>query len=168
AKKAEGMLEKVLGPGQAIVRVSAEINFDTVQRTEEKFDPDGQVIRTQTKDESTEDSSTASNNEAVGVTANTPGNTNTTSQAVMPLTNTKNKKTTGTTEYEVSKSTSSTVQAAGGIKHLSAAVTVAARYEGTGAKRKMVARAPEEIEKLRRIVTNVLGTDTTRGDQITV
>ena len=29
AKKAETMLEKVLGPGQAVVRVSAEINFDT-------------------------------------------------------------------------------------------------------------------------------------------
>ncbi len=39
AKKAEGMLEKVLGPGQAVVRVSAEINWDTITRTEEKFDP---------------------------------------------------------------------------------------------------------------------------------
>ncbi len=46
SKKAEGMLEKVLGPGQAVVRVSAEINWDTTTRTEEKFDPDGQVART--------------------------------------------------------------------------------------------------------------------------
>jgi flagellar M-ring protein FliF len=168
AKKAEGMLEKVLGPGQAIVRVSAEINFDTIQRTEEKFDPDGQVIRTQTKDESTEDSTTANNNEAVGVTANTPGNTNANSQASAPVTNTKNKKTTGTTEYEVSKSTSSILQAAGGLKRLSAAVTVAANVEGSGATRKVTARTPEEIEKLRRIVTNVLGADSTRGDQVTV
>jgi flagellar M-ring protein FliF len=29
AKKAQDMLEKVLGPGQAIVRVSADINYDT-------------------------------------------------------------------------------------------------------------------------------------------
>jgi len=168
AKKTEGMLEKVLGPDQAIVRVAAEINFDTIQRTEEKFDPDGQVLRTQTKDESTEDSTTAANNEAVGVSANTPGTSNTTTQASAPVTNMRNKKTTGTTEYEVSKSTSSILQAAGGIKRLSAAVTVAARVEGTGAARKMVARTPEELEKLRRIVGNVLGTDTTRGDQITV
>ena len=55
AKKAQDMLEKVLGPGQAIVRVSAEINFDTLTRTEEKFDPDGQVIRTQTKDDENND-----------------------------------------------------------------------------------------------------------------
>jgi flagellar M-ring protein FliF len=29
-KKAEGMLEKVLGPGQAVVRVSADLNWDTI------------------------------------------------------------------------------------------------------------------------------------------
>jgi flagellar M-ring protein FliF len=168
AKKAEGMLEKVLGPGQAIVRVSAEINFDTIQRTEEKFDPDGQVIVTQTKDESSEDSSTANNNESAGVSGNTPSSTNSTSQASSPVTNTRNKKTTGTTEYEVSKSTSNITQSAGGLKRLSAAVTVAAKFEGTGANRKVVSRTPEEIEKLKRLVTNVLGTDASRGDQITV
>jgi flagellar M-ring protein FliF len=45
AKKAQDMLDKVLGPGQAIVRISADINYDTLTRTDEKFDPDGQVIR---------------------------------------------------------------------------------------------------------------------------
>ena len=168
AKKTEGMLEKVLGPGQAIVRVAADINFDTIQRTEEKFDPDGQVLKSQTKDETSEDSTTASNNEAVGVSANTPSPSNTTAQANAPVTNTRNKKSNGTMEYEISKSTSSVLQAAGGIKRLSAAVTVAARFEGAGAGRKAVTRAPEELEKLRRIVSNVLGTDTARGDQITV
>jgi flagellar M-ring protein FliF len=77
AKKAEGMLEKVLGPGQAIVRVAADINFDTITRSEEKFDPDGQVIRMQTKDISTDDSTTGSGGEAVGMAANTPGNSTT-------------------------------------------------------------------------------------------
>jgi flagellar M-ring protein FliF len=48
SKKAEGMLEKVLGPGQAVVRVSADINFDSLTRTEEKLDPDSQVIRVST------------------------------------------------------------------------------------------------------------------------
>src|SRR5208282_2872164 len=44
-KKAQGMLEQVLGAGQAVVRVSADLNWDTVTKTEEKFDPDGQVAR---------------------------------------------------------------------------------------------------------------------------
>ena len=168
AKKTESMLEKILGPGQAIVRVAAEINFDTLQRTEEKYDPDGQVLRSQTKDESNEDTTTANNNEAVGISGNTPGGSNTTAQAGAPPTNTKNKKLTSTLAYDVGKSTSTMLTAAGGLKRLSAAVTVAAKFEGVGAARKVVVRGPEELEKLRRIVGNVLGNDKARGDQITV
>ena len=168
AKKTESMLEKVLGPGQAIVRVAAEINFDTLQRTEEKYDPDGQVIRTQTKDESNEDSTTANNSEVAGVSANTPGGSNTTALASASPTTTKNKKTTSTIGYDIGKSTSTLLQAAGGLKRLSAAVTVAAKFEGVGAARKVIPRSTEELEKLRRIVGNVLGNDITRGDQITV
>lgn len=166
AKKAEGMLEKVLGPGQAIVRVAAEINFDTISRTEEKFDPEGQVIRSETKNDENNDVSRGANNETVGVSINTASSTNTSGGP--SLTTTRNKKTTGNVEYEISKSTSSVVQAGGGLKRLSAAVTVASRFEGTGAERKSAPRPQEEMEKLRRIVQSALGNDTSRGDQVTV
>jgi len=166
-KKGQDVLEKVLGPGQAIVRVSADINFDTVTRTEEKFDPDGQVIRTQTKNDENNDSSTSNGgNSPAGLTSNVATETNATQTAAAPVNNTKNRKTTSTVEYEVGKTTSSVIQSAGGIKRLTAAVTVAARFEGEGADRKVVPRTPEELEKLRRIVQNAVGTDTTRGDQI--
>jgi flagellar M-ring protein FliF len=165
AKKAEGMLEKVLGPGQAIVRVAAEINLDTIERKEEKFDPDGQVIRMQTKDTSKDDSATGSGGEAAGVTANTPGNSNT-NTAGGPLTTTRNTKTTDTTQFELSKTTSSTIQSAGSLKHLSVAVTVAAKTQGSGPSLKVVSRPPEEMEKLRGIVSSALGIVATRGDEI--
>src|SRR5262249_7270513 len=75
-------------------------------------------------------------------------------------------------QYEVSKSTSNVMQSAGGIKRLSAAVTVAARTEGVGATRKLLTRSPDELEKLRRIVASALGiqngTENTRGDLITL
>src|SRR6185436_7123936 len=72
ARKAEGMLEKALGPGQAIVRVSAEINWDTISRTEEKYDPDGQVARSTTLNDETTTATTAdSNGGAAGVASNT-------------------------------------------------------------------------------------------------
>jgi flagellar M-ring protein FliF len=66
AKKAQDMLDKVLGPGQAIVRISADINYDTLTRTDEKFDPDGQVVRTQTKNDQNTDSSTTTSSSPVG------------------------------------------------------------------------------------------------------
>ncbi len=172
AKKAQDMLEKVLGPGQSIVRVSAEVNYDTTTKSEEKFDPEGQVLRTQTKTDDTVDSTTANNSSPAGISANTGTETNASASATTPLNTTKNKKAVTTVQYEIGKSTSSTMQAAGGIKRLSASVTVAAQVEGAGAERKVVSRSAEEIEKLRRIVASAIGiqtgTDNPRGDLITL
>jgi flagellar M-ring protein FliF len=168
-KKAQDMLEKVVGPGQAIVRVSADINFDTVTRTEEKFDPDGQVIRTQTKNDENNDSTTsAGNNGLTGITPNTSIETNSTQTAGAPLNNSRNRKTTSTVEYENAKSVSNSIQSAGGIKRLTAAVTVAAHFDGEDTERKIAPRSPAELEKLRRIVESAVGIDSTRGDQITL
>jgi flagellar M-ring protein FliF len=171
-KKAQDMLEKVLGPGQAIVRVSAEINYDTTTKSEEKFDPDGQVLRTQTKTDENTDAITSTSSSPAGISANTTAETNTAASAASPLNSTKNKKAVTTVQYEIGKSTSSTMQTAGGIKRLSASVTVASQVEGAGAERKVVNRSPEEIEKLRRIVASAVGIqiggDNPRGDSITL
>ena len=168
-KKAQDMLEKVLGPGQAIVRVSAEINYDTLTSTQEKFDPDGQVIRTQTKnDENNDTSTTTAPSSPVGISANTSTATNSAGLASGPVNNMLNHKVTSTVEYEIGKTTSSTEQAAGGIKHLTASVTVAAQMGGTGADRKVVPRTPEELDKLRRIIAGAVGVDTSRGDTMTL
>jgi len=166
-KKAQDMLEKVLGPGQALVRVSAEINLDTITKTEEKFDPDGQVIRHQTKDDMNDDSTTTTSSSPSGVAANVNTDTNNASGA-SPITKSLNHKSTSTVEYEVGKTTSSTMQSAGGVKRLTAAVTVAARYEGEGKERKLAPRTAPELEKLQRIVTSAVGIDTTRGDTISL
>ncbi len=168
SKKAEGMLETVLGPGQAVVRVSAELNLETVSRVEEKFDPEGQVIRSQTRNDENLDSTSGDNANPVGLSANTPGESNVVAQATGPANNTKNRKVLGTTEYEIGKTTSNTYTSPGGIRRISSAVTVAARMEGTGTERKMVPRTPEELEKLRRVVQNALGYEVTRGDQVIV
>jgi len=169
AHKAQDMLEKVVGPGQAIVRVSADINYDSLTRTEEKYDPDGQVIKTQTKNDELNDTTTSSSSSAspVGISANTNPSTNT-ATATGPVNNSNNHKVTSTVEYEIGKTTSSLAQVAGGIKRLTAAVTVAAQMEGTGADRKPVTRTPEQLKELRDIVTGALGIDTARGDNITL
>lgn len=166
AKKAQDMLETVLGPGQAIVRVSADVNYDTTTTTQEKFDPDGQVVRTQTKNDEQNDTATSQNTTPTGISANTVTETNGTQASASPVNTSKNHKTTSTVEYEVGKTTSAITQMAGGIKRLTAAVTVAQQMEGTGADRKPVTRAPEEIDKLKRIVSNALGADLSRGDTI--
>lgn len=173
AKKAESMLERVLGPGQAVVRVAAEINLDTTTRTEEKFDPDGQVPRITTLTDETTDMTNGGSGGVPGITTN--GTTDTNAAYAISATslgkNTTKKKTTDT-QYEINKTVSSVVQGAGNLTRLSAAVFVAAKMEGAGAERKVAPRSKEELEKLRRIVQGALGLnasgDTTNKGDITL
>jgi flagellar M-ring protein FliF len=171
-KKAEGMLEKVLGPGQAVVRVSADINWDTVTRTEEKYDPDGQVVRTSTvNDEDTDTSTAIATGGSPGLAANAAPTDGTNAPAAAPSNNSRMRKKVTNNSYEINKSTSNILQAAGGLKRISTAVFIAQLYEGTGADRKPKARTPEEIQKIRRIVQSALGiqeNDPTRKDEITL
>jgi flagellar M-ring protein FliF len=169
AKKGQDMLEKVLGPGQAVVRVSADINYDSLTQTQEKFDPDGQVVRTETKNDEQNDSTTSSSTSGpVGITTNISTNTTTATAANSPVNNSQNHKTTSTTEYEIGKTTSSLIQAAGGIKRLTASVTVAQQMQGEGADRKPAARTPEELAQLTKLVSSAVGIDTSRGDTISL
>jgi flagellar M-ring protein FliF len=169
-KKAQGMLEQVLGTGQAVVRVSADLNWDTITRTEEKFDPDGQVIRTSTLNDETTDTASSNGGAAPGAAANSPEANGTNGIASVPVNKSKTTKKVTNNQYEINKMTSNVVQAAGGIKHLSAAVFVAQQWDGTGADRKAKPRTPEELEKLRDIVRSALGledaTDANRKDVV--
>ncbi|HEY3863209.1 MAG TPA: flagellar basal-body MS-ring/collar protein FliF [Verrucomicrobiae bacterium] len=157
-KKTQGMLEQVLGPGQAVVRISADLNWDTTTRTEVKFDPDGQVARMTTiNDESTE-TSTPMGGGPPGATANAGDtNSNTNTAAAAPASRNHTIKKVTNNQYEINALTNNTVMAAGGVKRLSAAVFIAQRFEGKGADRKFTPRTPEEMGKIRRIVQNALG-----------
>jgi flagellar M-ring protein FliF len=167
SKKAEGMLEAVLGPGQAVVRVSAEINLDSLSRTEEKFDPDGQVARSTTLNDEQTDTTSSGPGGSPGITSNLGFDTNTTAS----VNNTKTKKKVTNNQYEINKTVSTMNQVPGGVKRLAAAVFVASRFEGTGTSRKTLPRTPEELEKLRHIVQSALGIQVSgesRKDEITL
>lgn len=171
-RKAEGMLDAVLGPGQAVVRVAAEINFESVSRTEEKFDPDGQVARSTTvNDENldTVNNQNATPGGATGVASNS-ADTNSTSNAA--LSNSKTRKKVTNNQYEINKSVSNILQGAGALTRVSAAVLIASRFEGTGTNRVAVPRKPEELQSLKRLVQSALGIRTdaaaTRQDEISL
>ena len=127
SKKAEGMLEKALGSGQAIVRVAAEINWDTITRTEEKYDPDGQVARSTTLNDETTTSTTGDSGGGVaGVASNIAGaDTNNAAGGTSTANNSQTKKKVTQSQYELSRISSNTILNAGGIKRLSAAVFIA-------------------------------------------
>jgi flagellar M-ring protein FliF len=171
-KKTEGMLDQVLGPGQAVVRVAAEINFDSLSRTEEKFDPEGQVVRMSTvNDENVESSNAGAGGGVAGAATDANVDTNNTTSASSPTVNNRTRKKVTNNQYEINKIVSNMMQTPGGIKRLSAAVFVAAKVSGPSTNRVVTPRTPEEMQKLRRIVQSALGiqeNDATRHDEITV
>ncbi len=143
-QKVETMLSKVLGPGNSVVRVSADLDSESTVRTEEKFDPEGQVVRTeQSTDDVTTTTETEDNAQAVGSTANVAAAT-TKPGAKNSETTKKNK----TQSYDVSRTTLNSTRAAGSVARVTAAVYVAAKAQP---------RQPAELESLRKMVINALG-----------
>ncbi|MCE9612511.1 MAG: flagellar M-ring protein FliF [Chthoniobacter sp.] len=150
SKKVESMLAKVLGPGTAVVRVSAELEVESTTRSEEKYDPDGQVLRSEVStDESTQTNEVdGAKGGATGTTANTPS----------PPGNEPGGKATGknseqvqkgkTLNYEINKITLNAIRAPGTVARMTAAVFVAAKAQP---------RTPAELEALRKMVVNALG-----------
>ncbi len=149
SNKVESMLAKVLGPGNSVVRVSAELETESTTRTEERYDPDGQVIRTDT---STEDITNSNEVDAAkagtaGATANTTAANSTEAGKAGGKTSEQTRKNK-TLNYEINRITTNAVRAPGTISHVSASVFVAAKAQ---------ARTPAELDALRKIVINAIG-----------
>ena len=166
-KTVMNIIEGVVGPGHARVQVSADVDMARVTTSEEKFDPDGQVVRsTQTSGEKNAELKPSG---AGGVSAsqNIPGAAGASNSA----NDTSNSdKTDETTNYEISKSTRTEVTEPGRVKRLSVAVAVDG-VTSPGVKGKpgdYAPRSPEEMKRIESLVRSAMGFDTSRGDQVSV
>ncbi|MEI6051206.1 MAG: flagellar M-ring protein FliF C-terminal domain-containing protein, partial [Opitutaceae bacterium] len=153
ARKVESLLTPVIGPGNAVVRVSADIDSETANRSEERFDPEGQVVRSQTNIEETSTSVEKKKSGVAGVTSNTPDAAKDEAPLVANDQNTKNR----TTSYEINRVLTNTSRTPGTIRGLSASVFVAQRMVGIGADAKPQPRTAEELQGLRKLVINAIG-----------
>ncbi|MEW6049868.1 MAG: flagellar basal-body MS-ring/collar protein FliF [Candidatus Zixiibacteriota bacterium] len=150
-EKAQSMLDGVLGPGKAIVRVTAELNFQQLERTEEKFDPDNSQIRSE---EHTKTTNNSSNKAQDSVGSSQQENSE-----------------TYVTNYELNKTVEHIVNAVGTINRLSVAVTVDGTYSeqaagGEAGEKVYQPRSQEELDRLAAVVRNAVGFDSQRNDQI--
>ena len=162
-EKAQSMLDQVLGPGQAVVRVASEIDYSSVQQTSERYDPKNSAIKTETTSNESSSTSTPSSTSgaAAGVTANSANGNDTGKNT------NEQKKENITNEYEVSKTTESRIVGAGAIKRLTVALMLNQRKPAT-AGGKAVPRTATEIKQLEDIVKAAVGftTGETRQDMI--
>lgn len=154
AQKAQEMLTTVLGPGKAIVRVAAVLNYDTVKRTEITYDPDSVPVSTIETTEQINSRSGAGGTASPGVAANTITQTNLANN--LPEFNNTDK-LIRESSFMVGSTTNDLVQVAGGVKSLTAAVFVAKNETIENGQVVHVNRDPQEIESLKRIVAKTLG-----------
>jgi flagellar M-ring protein FliF len=166
-KTIKDMVEGVVGPGKARVTVSADLDQSQVTTQEDKFDPDGQVVRsTRTTSNAAKENKPGSSG-TVSAAQNIPGaqqnggasDTASTTNGTDELTN-----------YEISHTTTTTVAPPGRIKKLSVAVAVDG-VTPTDAKGKPGVYSPrsaEEMGHIQDLVRSAMGFDKDRGDQVSV
>ncbi|MBI5837328.1 MAG: flagellar M-ring protein FliF [Candidatus Eisenbacteria bacterium] len=136
--KVQGMLEEVLGSNRAVVQVSAQLDFDKIERTVEKYDPDNQVVRSEEKND----------------TQGQGGGERSTSSVV-------NYEVSKSVEHIASAS-------GGIRKLSVAVMVDGAYQVDAKGARKYQPRSPEELTKIRNIVRNAVGIDAKRGDELEV
>ena len=156
--KVETMLSTVLGIGNAVVRVSADVNSESATVVEEKFDPENQIARTEnlTEDNTNTMEKVDGAGGAVGVAQNTPqqGAAGADSSG-KPTKNSTTTKTSRTQNYEINRTTTNTIKNPGTITRVTAAVFLRPPAAAEGSQ--PTPRTPEETSKLRQMVANALG-----------
>ena len=168
-KRLRGMIERVVGAGKAIVRVNADIDFRQVQMTEETFDPDSQVARSEQRNEE-KDTGAQMPVGVAGVASNMPDGTPSTAAAGKPA---QSSKVSETINYELNKVVKTTIEPSHTVKKLSVAVMVDGRYKVSRDDEGKTVRefqklGDEEMTMLQNLVRTAIGFDANRQDQVTL
>jgi flagellar M-ring protein FliF len=145
AAKAQSLLESVVGTGNALVQVTAELDFRQVERNMEQYDPDNTAILS----ESIQEDKTPQSDSAAPATHSST------------LTN-----------YQVNKTVEHIVENMGNIKRLSVAAVINGipkSVEKDGQKvEEITPRPQDEMNKLTDLVKKSVGFDPTRNDEVSV
>lgn len=161
------IVEGVVGVGAARVQVTAEIDHSRSTTQEQRFDPDGQVVRSMSTNGFESQDTTGMADGGATAANNIPGGE---APGTTPL-GSRDTQTTETTNYEISNTTTTTIREAGEIKKLAVSVAVDGRWtppaNGEG-EPTYAPRSAEEIAQIRALVAAAVGIDEERGDRIEV
>jgi flagellar M-ring protein FliF len=167
AKTLEELIEKSVGFGHVRAEVHAEMDFDRISTNEERYDPEGQVVRSTQSIEETSSTKDSDGSPSVTVGTNLPdadqdsGDSQSSSAA--------ENRTEETVNFEISKKVINHIREAGTIKKLSVAVLVDYKHElNEEGVKTAIKRSPENMELLANLVKGAIGYDADRGDQIEV
>lgn len=175
-KKQEEKVVNVLAPfiggkERVVAKVSIEYDFSEQSSTSEKYDPENVVRSEQTLEEKRDGQAPAQVGGVPGAVSNIGPVEGLNAQGAGE----KYEKTQGTTNYEISKTVSTTKMEFARIKRITAAVVVDGKYElkkdTNGLTGDEVAYIPldqTQIDAITSLVKQSIGVDDARGDLVTV
>jgi flagellar M-ring protein FliF len=138
--KAAVLVEQMVGPSNATVRVSAALNFDQIGRTVQGVDPDQQVLVSEDRSEIT------------------PGSTDQGAASV-----------SSNTVYETARTVETLARGGARLERLTVAVVLGdRRLEGADGNTSFQPRTPQEMQQVESVVRNAVGFSAARGDEISV
>jgi len=157
-QKVQSMLDNLLEPGNAVVRVTVELDFDKIDTTMETFNPESRTPRS----EEYESTQSRENYQPVGQAERLSGsNENITSQTEHTITN-----------YEIDHTIRTISNTPGAVKRLNVAVNVNQKVHYTEENGKTVEqyeeRTPADLANIEALVRSAAGYDADRGDELVV
>jgi flagellar M-ring protein FliF len=159
ANRIQSMLEKVVGQGKVVAKVSAVLDFRVMEKTKESYDPEEPVVRSLHR-RSEKSSAPVRGGESI---AGSTGGRSTKSYG------TDHEKTDEIINYEINRVVSKTVMPVGEVEKLSIAVLVDGVYsKNDKGVEEFQPRSKKEIENMEDLVKRSVGFDAKRGDQIVV
>jgi flagellar M-ring protein FliF len=166
-EKLQTLLDRVVGSGKSVARVSASFDFKQVEKYEERYDPETAAVRSEQRSEE-KGGTTTSASGVPGVQSNL-GRTGPAAGATQG----GGTKSDETLNYEVSRSTARIIEPVGTMSKVSVAILVDGKYElppgaKPDAKPKYFPRSPDEMQKIEALVKSSVGFNAERGDQVTV
>jgi flagellar M-ring protein FliF len=143
-RKVEDIFQGLLGPNKTRVKISAELDFDQVNKTVESYDPNTKVIRSQQRDENA-----------------TKGD---------PQPGASEQKEGSITNYEFDKTVAQIVGSPGARKRITVSVAVDGTYKPAGkdGQREYVPRSQEDLDKFTALVKNAVGFKPGSKDEVFV
>jgi len=163
---AQAQLERVVGPGNADVRVNVELNSASKERMEELYEPSKTALRSEHKVEESNGVGEAGVAGVPGAKTNLPDAKEGENAEVAPANGGGGVRRSQTRNWEVQRITQKTTTPPGEIRRLSVAVVLNGRYEKHGERSVFVPRSPDEVLALSSIVKHAVGFNAERGDDV--
>lgn len=165
--RGQSMLDRVLGAGNSIVRVSVEHDFDQLVRESDLIDPDSRTIISEEKREQANNDELM---EPVPVDQNTPLSQRGSSIVVA---SNDNQTVSETRNYEVNRTREVFTKQQGEIKMVTASVLLnykQIKETGPDGQEEInyEPHSDAEVEEFREVVSLALGMQPERGDQLTI